>query len=263
MGLQSGLPDWKESVEYQSLFGAQTSALAWEWLRRSNAYRSAAFAGLRSLPDPLQGPREQPGALAFGLHRFEDPRFGIPDGRPIWTAGCMRSVIVAAAMPCAADNDSFFLGSLSQFTTIARSDSCAHILLSDGLSMLRLDVAGASPWSGPVTLRYEVKGLFAARAAIPPILAFLRLAQSGSFQQHHPGSNMSRQILLLRAWDALAAGASQREIAAILLSNDAAQDRWRINHSSLRSRAQRLCKAACAMAERGFWQLLNSNGHCS
>lgn len=175
----------------------------------------------------------------------------------------MRSVIVAAATPCAIGGDSLFLGSLIQFASAAISGSSEHILLTDGLSMLRIDLTGASPWSERVTLRYDVKGLFAARAAIPPVLAFIRLVQNGNFQPRRPGRRMARQLLLLRAWDGLAAGASQREIAAELLSSDATQDRWRINHSSLRSRAQRLCKTAAAMAEGGFWQLLNSGGDCT
>lgn len=259
---RGGLPDWKEASAYRSLLATQTSALAWEWLRRSRSYRSAALAALERLAEPGKNAREQPQALAFGLHRFENPGLSIPYARPIWTADRMSSVIVAAASPSTRSEESFFLGSLVQFATIARSGGCEHILFSDGLSMLRLDVAGASPLLGPVTLRYEVKGLFAARTAIVSVLAFLRFAQSGSFQRHRSSSNMARQILFLRTWDALASGASQREIAATLLSDDATQDRWRINHSSLRSKVQRLCKTAGAMAGGGFWQLLNPLGRC-
>lgn len=263
MELQSGLPNWKEANAYESLLAAEASLLAWEWLRRSKAYRSAALAAHEPSARMIQEPLEQPEALVFGLHRFEDPRVGIPDARPIWTASKMQSVIVAEAARCTAGDDSFFLGSLSNFATFASTGCCEHILLSDGLSMVRLDVAGASPRSGPVTLRYELKGLVTTRTAIPSLLAFLHLARNGSFQQRRPSSNMPRQILFLRACDALASGASQREIASILLSDDAAQGRWRINHSSLRSRVQRLCKSAALMAHGGFWQLLNAAGRRS
>lgn len=258
MERQVALPDWRDECAYLPLLAAETTTLAWEWLRRSRVYRSAAMEALRPGRGYLRRSREQLGALSFGLHRFEDPELGIPDARPIWTAERMRSVILAAASPAASGEESFVLGSLRQFATVAKSASREHILLSNGFSMLRLDVAGVSLCSGPVTLRYEVKGVFEARASIAPVLAFLRLAQSGTFQQHRPSSNMPRQILFLRAWDALTAGASQREIAAILLSDDATRNRWRINHSSLRSRVQRLCRTAAAMAQGGFWQLLAS-----
>jgi hypothetical protein len=61
---------------------------------------------------------------------------------------------------------------------------------------------------------------------------------------------------MLRAYDALAAGASQREIAAVLLDGDARRDRWRIHSPSLRSRAQRLAACARAMGEGGYRALL-------
>lgn len=256
-GMQSDLPDWKEARAYRNLLAAETGALAWEWLRRSAAYRSAALAARRS----IRGSCEEIEALAFGLHRFEDPGVGIPEARPIWTAERMRSVIVARASPNAGGGDNFSLEPLMQFASVARSASFEHLLLSDGFSMHRLDISGASLWSGPVALRYELRGLIAARVSIAALIAFLRLAQKGSFQQPRPSSNIPRQILFLRAGDALAAGASQREIAAILLSEDAAQDCWRIHHSSLRSKVQRLCKTAGAMAAGGFWQLLNPGGY--
>ena len=252
-GLESDLPDWKDEGAYRSLLAAETGALAWEWLRRSDAYRRAAR---RSKP----GSSEQIDALAFGLHRFEDPEISIPEARPIWTAVRMPSVIAATALPASGGMDSFSLAPLMQFATVARSTSFEHLLLSNGFTMHRLDIAGASLWSGPVTLRYEVSGLFAARASIAALTAFLRIAQKGRFQQRRPSSKMERQILFLRARDALAVGASQREIAAILLSEEATQDCWRINHSSLRSKVQRLCKTAGAMAAGGFWHLLNSGG---
>jgi hypothetical protein len=69
-----------------------------------------------------------------------------------------------------------------------------------------------------------------------------------------PGAR--RQILLLRAWDALQTGADLRTIAVELLSNRAAEKRWRVNSPSLRSQAQRLVQGARTLAGGGFWNLL-------
>jgi hypothetical protein len=63
-------------------------------------------------------------------------------------------------------------------------------------------------------------------------------------------------ILLLRAFDALAAGASQRDIAQILLSASAGLPSWRVMSPSLRSQAQRLTRSARTMAAGSFWALL-------
>jgi hypothetical protein len=65
---------------------------------------------------------------------------------------------------------------------------------------------------------------------------------------------------LLRAHDALAAGASQREIAACLFDELAAQRRWRVNAPHLRSRVQRLVRAARQAACGAYLGLLAPPG---
>lgn len=61
---------------------------------------------------------------------------------------------------------------------------------------------------------------------------------------------------MLRAHDALAAGASQREIAAVLLDEEALAPRWRVEAPSLRSKVQRLVRSARAMADGGYRLIL-------
>ena len=61
---------------------------------------------------------------------------------------------------------------------------------------------------------------------------------------------------MLRASDALAAGAAQREIAAVLLNAEAEVERWRVIAPTLRARAQRLVRAARRMAAGGYRSLL-------
>ena len=59
----------------------------------------------------------------------------------------------------------------------------------------------------------------------------------------HPRERRARRwVLLLRTYDALIAGASQREIAESLLGLDIAEERWRVTAGSVRSRAQRLVR---------------------
>jgi hypothetical protein len=61
---------------------------------------------------------------------------------------------------------------------------------------------------------------------------------------------------MLRAADALAAGAGQREIAQLLLSEEAGEPRWRTRAPSLRSQAQRLVRAARRMESGSYRELL-------
>jgi len=87
----------------------------------------------------------------------------------------------------------------------------------------------------------------------------MALAATGSLSPHlHPPDRRAhRHILLLRTFDALAAGVGQRAIAAALLGNRANETRWRIEAPSLRSQVQRLVRAARLMAAGGFWSLLD------
>jgi hypothetical protein len=62
--------------------------------------------------------------------------------------------------------------------------------------------------------------------------------------------------MMIRAADALAAGAGQREIAEVLLSRSVGEPRWRGREPSIRSQAQRLVRSARLMAAGGYRSLL-------
>jgi hypothetical protein len=61
---------------------------------------------------------------------------------------------------------------------------------------------------------------------------------------------------MLRAHDAVQAGADQRQLAEVLLGREAGEPRWRSRAPSLRSRAQRLTRAARQMAGGAYRELL-------
>jgi hypothetical protein len=63
-------------------------------------------------------------------------------------------------------------------------------------------------------------------------------------------------MLALRVHDDIATGASQRETAAALLSDAAAEARWRLHASSVRSQVQQLARAACGLADGGYQAFL-------
>jgi hypothetical protein len=73
---------------------------------------------------------------------------------------------------------------------------------------------------------------------------------------HAREARARRWILALRAWDALVAGADQREVAQHLLSRSAGDPRWRSREPSVRSQAQRLVRSARAFANGGYRALL-------
>lgn len=107
-------------------------------------------------------------------------------------------------------------------------------------------------------MRYDVRGIASAAAWLPVLRRFLSLATTGRVPMslRPPDRRARRLTLLLRAGDALRAGATQREIAERLLSKDAAEPRWRTEAPDLRGRAQRLAIGARHLAAGGWRRLL-------
>jgi hypothetical protein len=140
--------------------------------------------------------------------------------------------------------------------TLVRDRDAEHLLLSDGPASLRLDIAAGSLLDGPVRLAYHLAGFAALDGPLVTLHALVRLRRSGRLPRPRARSRNRRLVLLLRAFDALEAGASQREIAAVLLSAEAVQMRWRTEAPSLRLQAQRLARGARTMARGGYRLLL-------
>jgi hypothetical protein len=197
------------------------------------------------------------GAARWGLHRFEDPALAAPDARPLWTAAAFAPVLAAAARrasgPAAID-----LSALGDLLTGHIEQGIDHLLLSDGWQLLRVDLAGADPRGGAVALRLALPG---PPALGPLVLAMRRLEallRLGRFvaSLHPPEPRSARRLQVLRTADALAAGASQRGIARILLRGDVDAPGWRDEHPDLRLKAQRLVRDTRRMLAGGYTVLL-------
>ncbi len=247
MGPAGPVADWKDAQAYAPLLAADRSIFAWEWLRREPAYRAAAVAA--------RGERGAAAAGAWGLQRFEDPDLAAPASRPLWHSEAHRQVLRSRALPVSAPQDAVDLGTLSAVATVARSrHGREHWLFSDGLRAIRLDVDEGSAVHGPVELHYRLFGRASLRGALLALRRLAALLDTGRFQGslHAPERKAHRWILALRASDALAAGATQREVAAELLSDRAGEARWRVDEASLRSQVQRLMRAARGMTGGGY-----------
>lgn len=235
--------DWRDGAAYAPLVGADRSLFAWEWLRRDPDYRVAADRAFSVCGGQR---REDTAAAAFGLVGFEVPDLGVPHARPLWRSEVFPRVLAVERGVGGQARDMFSLGRWSNIATLLAGERAEHLLLSDGLSTLRLDGPPGLFSRGPACLRYRIEGLAAAESLVVTLRRFLALCRNGSFARSlHPGEPRARRwILMLRAWDALAEGASQREIAEVLLGGSAAEPRWRSREPSLRSRAQRLARCA-------------------
>ena len=238
-------PDWRDAGAYAPLLDADRSLLAWEWLRRNAGYRVAADVAFEtgSSCEPSEADRT---AKRWGLHAFVRPALAIPEARPVWCAGVHPYVLGVDACP-PHGRDDFDLQRLSALSTlVTAADGREHLLISDGLHAIRIDVLRGSLQDGPVTLHYRLAGLADAEAPLLALRRLLALWRRGRFSAglHPAAARAGRNILMLRAYDALMSGAKQREIAAGLLSGEAEEDRWRVRAPTVRSQVQRLARGA-------------------
>jgi hypothetical protein len=243
MGAGRPMADWRSSAPYELLGRCGRPAFAWEWLRRSDDYH-AAWRQARPA-DPSET------AARFGLHLLEDPALGVPAARPIWRADADPYVLSAFAAPSPGGTDSFHaLPSQALATLVVSAGHVEHWLFSDGWRQIRLDILGGSLAAAPAELEHRFFGIERAR---PRLIALERLIAFAGKRAFTPGLFPSEPraalwALVLRTFDALAAGAAQREIAAQLYGLGSLP-RWRIQAPSYRRRVQRLAEAARSAAE--------------
>jgi len=256
--VRQGQADWRDETAYAPLLAAEPCVFAWEWLRRDKAYREAARQALqqRARAGVLAG---EDGARRWQLHAFEDPALPAPAARPVWRADSYRMVLRAAAVPSRDLADAFDVARLGRLATIVRGSGGEHLLLSDGLRVVRVDVGRASLSQGPVRLDYALGGMTQVDGPLLTLRRLLSLWRTGGFSPalHRRAARAQRLVLMLRAYDAIACGASQREIASELVDRDAAGPRWRVKAPSARSRAQRLVRDARRMAAGAYRRLLD------
>lgn len=251
------MPDWRDAAAYEPLLEADRSLFGWEWLRRNSSYRAAAERAFEAngSKDPI-GLGEMP--ERWGLHAFEPPGLTAPDARPVWRAEVHPYVLGVHAGPPDGE-DVFDLELFSPISTLLTgADAREHLLISDGVRTIRIDVLSGSVKDGPARLHYLLAGFACAERPLLALRRLLMLWRTGRFSAalHAAEAKARRSVLMLRAYDALAAGADQREIAAVLLSEDAGEPRWRSHSPSLRSQVQRLVRGARGMASGGYLDLL-------
>jgi hypothetical protein len=229
------VPDWTDGRQYEDLLFADRRAFAWEWLRRSSAYRLSWTR--RASCDPQ----------TFGLERFEDPAIGIPDARPLWSILIDPAVVRARPDNFHAEgSERVSLHELRALVSLSVDASGnEHVLLSDGRQQLRLDLLDGTLIGCPASLRFDLEGFSRFGGQLPALQALARLVAEGAFGNRSRIDRHARWILELRTADALAAGASQQQIARIFFGSAVAA-RWRRADDSYRKRVQRLVAHARA-----------------
>ena len=206
---------------------------------------------------PLSIETPSSGASIFA----ERPEISAPDARLIWRADYDPGALsIDAIQTSAADPERLDPRNLAPWLAMAvGTDGLEHVVLSDGVHHIRLDLlSGSLAAEWPVLLRYRIEGVRNAERKILPLRRLLHLIQRRRFAKSlFPDEpSMTRQLLTLRAHDAIADGASQREIAIALFGDDRVTAQWHGRSDSLRSLVRRLVKDAASLASGGYRSLL-------
>lgn len=255
--------DWRDAATYAPLLDADRSVFAWEWLRRDPAYEAAALDALEGQGSVAGGSGPSPDPGQWGLHDFEHPHAGAPIARPMWRAEAWPYVLAVKAEKGGDVGDSFDLRRLRPLATLqGKAGENEHLLLSDGLRVIRLDVIDGSLQEGAVRLRYSLAGIASVAAPLLTLRRLIELWRRGRFSAslHRPEARAERWIMMLRAHDAIASGAGQREIAAELFNPVARAPGWRSEAPSVRSQVQRLVRSARLTARKSYRAFLLAQG---
>lgn len=190
----------------------------------------------------------------------EDPARPAPEARLLWHADLDPFVLQVRAVPSgSSDPEAIDLGRLMRWATIVRGGGGEHVALSDGWQRIRIDVVeGTLVEEGPARLDYLLSGLSRVDAPVLTLRRMLGLWRTGRFARPlypaEPG--LARRLETLRVGDALAAGASYREMAVALYGEERVRSDWKGRSDYLLSRVRRRVAEARAMAAGGWRALL-------
>ncbi|WP_077145980.1 transcriptional regulator domain-containing protein [Sphingopyxis sp. KK2] len=229
------VPDWHSAANYAALLDCDRRSFAWEWLRRSAAYRSAF---VNRGVEPSQ----------FGLVAFVDPVLAASEAKPIWSPLTDPYVLdsrIAGFRP--PPGDQFDIRTLAPFVSVEIADEAVeHWLLTNGKWSIRIDLHDGTLLGGPLLLDHRLQGLSSIEPKLAALKRLVALTRNGDIPVGLAPREVraARWILELRTGDALAVGASQQDMARTFFGNSVTPNRWRLDSSSYRLRVQRLVKAA-------------------
>lgn len=157
------------------------------------------------------------------------------------------------------DGEAFDIRRFDRLATVLRCpDGHEHLLLSDGLRHLQLEVTAGSLLDGPVCFRYELSGFKHIEAKTLTLRRLTLLRRLGRFPLglYPPERRACRWIMALQAYDAAQAGGSHREIATALFGETVVKEDWCGRSDYLRLRVQRLLRMADKLVNGGYRDLL-------
>ena len=251
------MPDdrWRDEDAYAYQKDLPLAGVAWEFLRRNTGYQADFDSAVEQIHRPAarSDPAPNPG---WGLSLFADPTLPA-DRQPVfWRPQVSPRTLVLTTGP-GVDQASFtfepalWTGQMEQ----RQAADGAHLLLRIGAEEHRLwapeplragqPLVVAQPLDAHLAIRAEAAARFCRRLARPT-------APAG---RPSWGPRTRRAIMMLRALDGRAAGASQRRIAEVILRARCASPReW--EDCAARATVARLLRCGAALRAGGYLDFL-------
>lgn len=190
----------------------------------------------------------------------ENPDVIAPDARIIWRAERDPETLNATVRPTiASDRDGISAVMLHPWFSSIIDKSGEHVVLSDGLRRIRIDVQNGNLSHGPVVLMYLIEGSRSASCKVMPLKRAIEVTVRRRFPANlfPPQPRAQRALALLRVHDAVADGATHREIAEALFGQDQAKLAWNGVSDSMRSQVRRMVSAAKVLSAGAYQRMLN------
>lgn len=157
----------------------------------------------------------------------EDPRRGCADARLLWSRAFDPGVLSVSAE--SVHEGGWNLRIIRTRRLIVSYGDCVqHIAIAVGKSWLRLDVVEGDALHGSIRFVFHFRDYEPLAPKIDGLAVWMRLCGATGASRWRPPSDrrLVRLIEALRVGDAIAEGASLREIAVVLRSSESVASDW-------------------------------------
>ena len=182
------------------------------------------------------------GACTFA----EQPDCGTDKALICWNAELDPSIISVSAIPSLSAGAVNFQQYRGRLFGVRDDDGTEHVVLSDGVCRIALDVRKGTLFDGPVSLGIDLINSNQSKRQLTQLHRLLAAVAdpSGKIPACHTIPANRKIVAALRVADGLATGASHRELAIALYGTERVAADWLGISDALRSQVRRLVKSA-------------------
>ncbi|MFT4077514.1 MAG: DUF2285 domain-containing protein [Asticcacaulis sp.] len=185
---------------------------------------------------------------------------GDPTIRLFWLPEFDPGVVSVHAEPVPpSDPEAFDIADYANMTDLVMDAAGAELLvLDDGVHQIELEVKSGTLSQGPVRLKCEIDLFAGSDAKAQTVLRLNAFRRYGRFPNtlFPPERRAPKWAQALQAYDGMVAGASLREIACALYSEQFVNEEWNGRSAFLKARIQRMLKYGRKMVNGDYKALL-------